>query len=61
MSVFSFLGYKKLKTRIYIDGYNLYYGALKRSPYKWLDPEKLIANKVIPQSAPEKYSITNIM
>src|SRR5262245_6432578 len=26
-----------LRTRIYIDGYNLYYGCLKRTPYKWLD------------------------
>ena len=23
--------------RIYIDGFNLYYGCLKRTPYKWLD------------------------
>ena len=22
----------------YIDGYNLYYGLLKGTPYKWLDP-----------------------
>ena len=26
-----------MKTTIYIDGYNLYYGALKGSSYKWLD------------------------
>lgn len=25
----------------YIDGFNLYYGALKRTPYKWLDLAKL--------------------
>jgi len=30
-----------LKTIIYIDGYNLYYGALHGSPYKWLDIVKL--------------------
>ena len=24
-------------TNVYIDGFNLYYGCLKRSPYKWLD------------------------
>jgi hypothetical protein len=29
------------KTYVYIDGFNLYYGALKRTPYKWLDLEKL--------------------
>ncbi|WP_151448131.1 NYN domain-containing protein [Lacisediminimonas profundi] len=26
-----------MKTAIYIDGFNLYYGALKGTPYKWLD------------------------
>jgi len=26
---------------VYIDGFNLYYGALKRTPYKWLDLAKL--------------------
>jgi len=25
------------KVNIYIDGFNLYYGAVKGSPYKWLD------------------------
>lgn len=25
------------KTAIYIDGYNLYYGRLRNTPYKWLD------------------------
>jgi hypothetical protein len=25
------------KVRVYIDGFNLYYGALKRTLYKWLD------------------------
>jgi 6-hydroxy-3-succinoylpyridine 3-monooxygenase len=31
-----------LRTRIYIDGYNLYYGCLKRSLHKWLDPRALV-------------------
>jgi uncharacterized LabA/DUF88 family protein len=26
-----------LKTHVYIDGYNLYYGRLRTTPYKWLD------------------------
>lgn len=26
-----------MKTIVYIDGFNLYYGCLKDSPYKWLD------------------------
>jgi uncharacterized LabA/DUF88 family protein len=30
-----------LKTYIYIDGFNLYYGLLKGSPSKWLDIDKL--------------------
>jgi 6-hydroxy-3-succinoylpyridine 3-monooxygenase len=29
---------KSLRTRIYLDGYNFYYGCLKRTEYKWLDP-----------------------
>lgn len=29
------------RTRLYVDGFNLYYGSLKNSPYKWLDLEKL--------------------
>lgn len=28
-------------TYVYVDGFNLYYGALKRTPYKWLDLSKL--------------------
>src|SRR5713226_9333327 len=28
-------------TYVYVDGFNLYYGALKRTPYKWLDLAKL--------------------
>ena len=26
-----------MATNVYIDGFNLYYGALRRTPYKWLD------------------------
>jgi len=33
--------YLQLKTYVYIDGFNLYYGALKGTPYKWLDPAAL--------------------
>jgi hypothetical protein len=25
------------KVSVYIDGFNLYYGAMKHSPFKWLD------------------------
>ena len=27
----------KMRTIAYIDGFNLYYGLLKGTPYKWLD------------------------
>lgn len=30
-----------LRTAIYVDGFNLYYGCLKNSSYKWLDLKKL--------------------
>ena len=26
-----------MKLNVYIDGFNLYYGSLKTTPYKWLD------------------------
>ena len=29
------------RTNVYIDGFNLFYGALKGSEYKWLDLEAL--------------------
>ncbi len=32
-----------MKTTIYIDGYNLYYGVLRNTPYKWLDVVKLFS------------------
>jgi len=28
-----------MDTNVYIDGYNLYYGRLKHTPYKWLNPD----------------------
>lgn len=31
-----------MKTILYVDGYNLYYGLLKSTPYKWLDLVKLL-------------------
>lgn len=30
-----------MKTIIYVDGFNLYYGAVRGTPYKWLDIHKL--------------------
>ncbi|HEV7442531.1 MAG TPA: NYN domain-containing protein [Steroidobacteraceae bacterium] len=36
-----------LRTRVYIDGYNLYYGCLKHSTDKWLDVRTLI-ERILP-------------
>jgi 6-hydroxy-3-succinoylpyridine 3-monooxygenase len=36
-----------LRTRVYIDGYNLYYGCLKNSPHKWLDVQALV-ERILP-------------
>ena len=33
----AFLRAFSLKMNVYVDGFNLYYGALKKTPYKWLD------------------------
>lgn len=30
-----------MRTRVYIDGFNLYYGCLKGTPHKWLNPYAL--------------------
>lgn len=38
-----------LRTSIYIDGYNLYYGCLRKTPYKWLDLKSLLT-KVLQES-----------
>lgn len=35
-----------MRTFVYVDGLNLYYGALKGTPYKWLNL-KLLAEKVL--------------
>lgn len=40
----------KLRTYIYVDGFNLYYRALKDSPYKWLDLKALFTNILNPQN-----------
>jgi len=36
-----------MKTIIYVDGYKLFYGCLKNSPYKWLDLYKLFAQQIL--------------
>jgi len=31
-----------MKTYVYVDGFNLYYGAVKGTPYRWLNPIELV-------------------
>ncbi|MET2832264.1 6-hydroxy-3-succinoylpyridine hydroxylase [Mesorhizobium shangrilense] len=37
-----------LRTRIYIDGYNLYYGCLRTTAFKWLDVLTLFETHILP-------------
>lgn len=37
-----------LRTRVYVDGSNFYYGCLKGTCYKWLDLYRLFAHEVLP-------------
>jgi len=39
-----------MRTNVYIDGFNLYYRALKGTPYKWLDLKKLFVQLLGPQN-----------
>jgi NYN domain-containing protein len=50
-----------LKTSVYIDGFNLYYGAVKGTPFKWLNPFTL-CNLLLPGHAIHKirYSTARI-
>jgi hypothetical protein len=36
-----------MKTIIYVDGLNLYYGSLRSTPYKWLDLYALFATPIV--------------
>ncbi len=36
-----------MRTWVYVDGFNLYYGALKGTPFKWLNPIAL-ATQLLP-------------
>ena len=36
-----------MRTRIYIDGFNLYFGCLKGTPHKWLNPAALCDNLLV--------------
>ncbi len=38
---------QQIKTHVYIDGFNLYYGAVKYTPFRWLNPVEL-SRQVLP-------------
>jgi len=38
-----------MKTNVYVDGFNLYYGCLRGTPYKWLDVSA-VCRKVFPKN-----------
>lgn len=40
-----------MRTRVYVDGFNLFYGALSGTSYKWLDLFDLFQNHVLDASA----------
>ena len=44
-----------MRTRVYVDGFNLYYGALKDTPFKWLNPVTLAY-----QLLPAGHSVTKL-
>ena len=35
-----------MRTRVYVDGYNLYYACLRRSPHKWLNILHLVQSQL---------------
>ena len=39
-----------MRTYIYIDGFNFYYGAVKDTPYKWLDFKRLFEKLLSPKN-----------
>src|SRR6476660_5724285 len=42
-----------MRTRVYVDGYNLFYACLKGSPYKWLNVHELACN-LLPRNRIDK-------
>lgn len=41
-----------MRTNFYVDGYNLYYGCLKHTPYKWLDQKILLVDHILHSQDP---------
>ncbi|QSR35894.1 NYN domain-containing protein [Marinobacterium iners] len=42
-----------MRTNFYVDGYNLYYGCLKHTPYKWLDQKALLVDHILHSQDPK--------
>jgi hypothetical protein len=42
-----------MRTRVYIDGFNLYYGCVKNTAHKWLNPFLLCSN-LLPKNQIDK-------
>lgn len=40
-----------MRTTVYVDGYNLYYGCLQDTPWKWLDLRKLV-ERILQEESP---------
>ena len=45
------------RSDVYIDGLNLYYGALRDSPYRWLDLMKLSRGLLKASDRVQRYSL----
>jgi uncharacterized LabA/DUF88 family protein len=41
---------QSLRTTVYVDGFNFYYGTVKGTAYKWLNPETLFTHLLGPQN-----------
>lgn len=48
------------KTAIYVDGYNLYYGRLRGTEFKWLDIAKLCRNILVQRDQNENLERINV-
>lgn len=48
------MGAAKPRANVYVDGFNLYYGCVQGTPYKWLDLQRL-ARLLLPE-----YSVQRI-
>lgn len=39
----------RMRTHVYVDGYNLYFGSLKGTPHKWLN-QRALCSALMPQN-----------